>query len=294
MKKVFCNFLFLLSSTAVFSQKTNSRLYFTQGQSIAVTTNISTTISQQAMGQAIDFNMDATALHYFTVTNSTEENFTLHHQVQQIFFTFDGMGQKRNFDSNNEQNLNGPMGKPVKDLLDKKYDMIIDTAGNTLLTMQEKTDTVRKDNRAAMIAGMLRDVAVIALPPEQGKASFFKVLPDTVLTTGSTWIESHKTTEGFRDAAYRIAEITDSVIVVSFASSGTSTTKAEMMGNETTTNLNSNSTGKIILDRSTGIMIEKTETIESSGTTETTFGSLPVSSKTVARTSVNTGGRSVQ
>jgi hypothetical protein len=44
--------------------------------------------------------------------------------------------------------------------------------------------------------------------------------------------------------------------------------------------MNSKSTGKIIVDKATGIMREKTITTESNGNTEASFGTLPVTSKT--------------
>ncbi|MBL7732983.1 MAG: hypothetical protein JNM88_17560, partial [Chitinophagaceae bacterium] len=52
------------------------------------------------------------------------------------------------------------------------------------------------------------------------------------------------------------------------------------MGNETTTTMNNKSTGKIILDRSTGIIREKLINTESTGNTEAPFGTIPVTSKT--------------
>ena len=46
-------------------------------------------------------------------------------------------------------------------------------------------------------------------------------------------------------------------------------------------------TGKIILDKSNMIIKEKTTTTESTGTTESTFGNLPLTSKTVSKITVN-------
>jgi hypothetical protein len=86
-----------------FSQKITGNLRFGQGQTLAVTMTVKTTIAQQAMGQAIDFNVDAGADHSYTVTNTTEENTTLNHGVQHVTFSFDGMGFKVSFDSNKEK-----------------------------------------------------------------------------------------------------------------------------------------------------------------------------------------------
>ena len=99
---------------------------------LEISLKLKTTIAQQAMGQSIDFNVDATGDHSYKVTNTTEDNTTLNHKVQHITFAFDGMGQKTKFDSNVEKDLNGTFGKPVKDILEKKYDIIIDPSGKVM------------------------------------------------------------------------------------------------------------------------------------------------------------------
>jgi len=50
------------------------------------------------------------------------------------------MGQKRAFDSDKKEDLNGMFGKPVKNILSKSYDMIIDPGGKTLMVKPEKLD----------------------------------------------------------------------------------------------------------------------------------------------------------
>lgn len=279
MKK---NLLAALLLTALIgnSQAVSTKLKFEQGQAIQVNLQLKTNIVQQAMGQAIDFNVEANADHSFLVTNATEDNSTLKHSMDRVGFSFDGMGQKRKFDSKEEKDLNGNFGKPVKELLEKKYDMVIDGNGNTLMAIPEKIVLSNDDPRMAIITNMMKDVFDLVQPPKAGGGSFFKILPDSGTVKGKPWTESYALPNGIFNAAYTISEITDSTIVVDFASSSVTITKAEMMGGETTTNLNNKSTGKIIVDRLTGIMREKTMMTDSNGTTETAFGSLPVTSTT--------------
>jgi hypothetical protein len=278
------NKLFLViafcSSSFLFGQKIAGKLSFEQGQALSITLQMKTTITQQAMGQAIDFTVDATGEHGYIVTNTTEDNNTLSHQVKRITFSFDGMGQKRNFDSNNEKDINGPFGKLIKDMLDKKYDMIIDQSGNTLMTVPEKIQLTENDSRMALISNMMKDVFDLVQPPKKGRASFFKVLPESEVGKGDSWTETYEIEGGKYEAAYTLAAITDSLIVIDFTANSKTVTKAEMMGNETTTTMNNKSTGKILVDKATGLIKEKTITTESSGSTEAPFGTLPVTSRT--------------
>jgi hypothetical protein len=270
----------LLSFINANAQSVQPKLKFEQGQTIQVNLQLKTNIVQQAMGQAIDFNVEANADHSFLVTNTTEDNSTLKHSVDRVGFNFDGMGQKRKFDSKEEKDLNGNFGKPVKEILEKKYDMIIDNNGNTMMAIPDKIVLGNDDPRMAIITSMLKDIFDLVQPPKQGSGSFFKVLPDSGSTKGKAWTESYPLSNGLFNAAYTISDITDSTIVVDFASNSVTISKAEMMGGETTTNMNNKSTGRIILDRVTGIIREKTMKTDSNGNTETAFGTLPVTSTT--------------
>lgn len=283
--KVLLGFFTLLTLESL-GQTITGKLTFEQGQQLDVSMKIKTTISQQAMGQAIDFVVDANALHGYTVTNAAQENTTLTHRVNKIGFAFDGMGQKKTFDSNNEKDLNGQFGKPVKDMLEKKYDIIIDSIGTVLLALPEKITLSEGDSRMAVITSMLKDVTDLVQPPQKGAGSFFKIFPAGAASAGATWTTSVMVNGGKVEAAYVINKITDSTILVDFAENSTTVTKAEMMGNPTTTTMNNKSKGTIIVDRQTGIMKEKSFVTESTGNTEATFGTLPVTSKTTVYISV--------
>lgn len=276
----------LVISTSSSGQKVTGKLKFEQGQVLKINMTVKRTIVQQAMGQAIDFTVDAAGIHSYKVTNTTDENSTLRHQVQQINFSFDGMGQKRSFNSREEKDMNGQFGKPIKELLEKKYDIILDTGGKTLMAVPEKIELSQGDSRMAIVTNMLSEMLDLVQPPAKGSASFFKILPDTVAGKGDTWTSSLQTNGGKTDAAYVISAITDSTILIDFVENSVTVTKAEMMGSETSTTMNNKSTGKIILDRLTGIIREKTISTESNGTTESSFGSLPVTSKTTTTISV--------
>ncbi len=278
--------LFAISAIAL-AQKVTGKLKFEQGQTLEVSMKVKSTISQQFGGQAIDFIVDATGKHSYKVTNTTEDNSTLNHQVQRIAFTFDGMGQKMGFDPDKEKDLNGPFGKTVKDMLEKKYDIIIDPAGKVMMAMPEKVVLSEMDSRMAIITSMLKDVLDLVQPPQKGSPSFFKVLPDGEGGKGDSWTTSYQTSSGKVKADYTISDINDSTIVVDFDENSVTITKAEMMGSETTTTMNNKSTGKIILDLVTGIMREKTINTTANGNTEASFGTLPVTSKTTTVITVN-------
>ena len=154
------------------------------------------------------------------------------------------------------------------------------------MAVPEKIELTPGDSRMAIITSMLMEVLDVVQPPAKGKACFFKILPDNEVGKGDTWTTSQETNGGKADAAYVISAVTDSTILIDFVENSVTVTKAEMMGSETTTTMNNKSTGKITLDRITGIIREKTISTESNGTTESSFGNLPVTSKTTTTITV--------
>jgi Family of unknown function (DUF6263) len=271
-----CSHFYMLAG----AQKITGKLRFEQGAQYEISLQAKTTIAQQAMGQTIDFNVEATGIHSYKITNTTDDNTTMNHQLNHVLFSFDGMGQKMHFDSRKEKDLNGPFGKPIRELLDKKYDIIIDSGGTTLAAIPEKIALSNPDSRMALITSMLRDVTELVQPPQKGKFSFFHMLPGKETGEGDAWVINYENESGTYEDAYSVASITDSVVLLNYAGSSSTVVKAEMMGNETTTKFNNKSTGRITVDRATGIIKEKIIDTNSTGTTEGPFGSIPVTSST--------------
>jgi len=245
------------------------------------------TITQQAMGQTIDFNIEATGNHSYRVTNAAGDLTTLHHEVQRILFSFDGMGQKRSFDSDSEKDMNGPFGKTFREIREKSFDMIVDPTGRVLMAFPEKIDIPEPDNRMAFINNMLTEMLDIVQPPEKGSASFFSLLPPNEADTGYSWSDTVKNTSGLFYHQYRISSITDTTVRIAYTGHSVTVTKTEMMGNQATTTMNNKTTGTIITDRLSGIVREKNIVTEGTGNMESAFGTLPVQAKTTQAIKVN-------
>lgn len=281
MKRIFFIALIaLISPSFAFAQKVSGKLVFQQGQVFDIALDVKTKVSQEAGGNAIDFDVTGTAAHAYKVTNATADNSTLHHDVKRVSFKFDGMG-KYSFDSDSKKDIDGLFGASAKDILSKNFDMIIDPSGKALLVKPEKIELAKADDRLAIVFTMLKDVTNVVYPPKRNESSFFKVLPDTAVGLNDSWEDAGKDVSDSFKTVYTLSAFTDSTIIVSMKGNATSVTKAEMMGMQTTTTLKSTYTGNIILDKTTGIIKEKTIITEATGSTEAMGGNLPVTSKTI-------------
>ena len=274
------NIFVLASVTLLRGQTINPAIRFAKGQVLNITLEVRASVAQQAAGQAIDFTADAIALHGYKVTNQAKDQSTLHHETKKIAFNFDGMGQKRSFDSDNKSDMEGPFGEPVKNMLSSPFDMTLDENGNVITVNSGKKSTPAPDDRLAIIFNMLKDITDAVYPPKKGSESFFKVFPARPVNKGDVWTDSAQDETGKYNIEYTLSDVIDSTIVVDFKGSSTTTTKSMVMGREAVTTLNSTNSGKIILDGINGLIREKTITVESNGTTEAMGGTVPVSSKT--------------
>ncbi len=270
----------MLCTITGFGQKVTGKLKLTQGQLLNINMELESTISQEAMGQTIDFNIDGVANHAYKVTNTTDDNSTLHHDVKRIQFNFEGMGQKMPFDSDNPKDLEGPFGKPVKEMLKKSFDIIVDPTGKVLMVQPEKQQAIEMDDRMKLIASMLKDVLSVVEPPAKNSNSFLKVLPDKEVEKGESWTESYETAEGKFNNTYTLTEITDSTLIINYTGTSTTSSKLEIMpGMEISKNLTNKTSGKITLDKATGILRQKTINTESTGTAQGMGGETPITSK---------------
>ena len=277
---LFLTLFVFFAVTLLKGQTINPRIEFTRGQALNIRLEVRSSVAQQAAGQAIDFTADAVALHGYKVVNQAKGQSTLHHATKKIAFNFDGMGQKRSFDSDNKNDMQGPFGGPVNNMLGSSFDVTLDETGNVVTVSSGKKEAPAPDDRLAIIFNMLKDITDAVYPPKKGSSSFFKVFPGRAVNKGDVWTESGENEAGKYNTEYTLSEILDSTIVVDFKGTSTTTTKNIVMGREAVTTLNSTNSGKIILDGVTKLIKEKKVTIESNGTTEAMGSAVPISSKT--------------
>lgn len=279
--------LAFLSCLEVYGQKVSAKLRFTPGDSISVKIELKATVTQQAMGNAISFDTDASALYRYLVLDANNIQSRLRHEGQRIVFSFDGMGRKYSFDSDRPADIQGQFGEPVKEILARKFDMVIDEYGHVLSTQPDSLAPLRASEQLETMMGVMRDLSDLVSPPRKLGASLFGVLPKREIEPGDTWTDSLAGNTGEIKTSYMLTGVTDSTLLIDFTSVGQSVTSTMLMGRETVTTLSSTGTGKIVVDRKTGMLKEKIQNTDYSGAMEAMGNSTPLTSKTTLRIFVN-------
>ena len=278
--------LMLLSFLAQ-AQKVSGKIVFQPGQVLTVNMQSTSTNLVNAMGQEIEMKSEVVADHQFKVTNTNDESHTLSHEINRIQLTSEGMGNTMKFDSQSEKDLNGQIGAPIKEMLTKKYNLVIDASGNTLVAMSEGATDAKPSAEAGMLAQFLGGMSELTQAPKQGEASFFKVLPATEVGVGDAWTNTVDRNGTKLEEAYSIAEINNDFIILNYLSNSNSTTVQENMGMEVTVTMKNKSEGKIKVDRKSGILKEKTITTTATGTAATGYGEFPINATTTSVITIN-------
>ena len=257
MKNFFFVALISLSVNA-FAQKVGNKLTFQKGEKLEITTNMNSTSTSQMMGQSMESTTGSTFQSVYEVGNASPDSASMIVQVKRIKFDAQMMGRNETFDSDNADDLKDNIGKMIKPILDKKYTVTVNTTGTVTSVKDDVDKKSKSSNNNAMIGMMMGGAGSDMSTPKIGDATLFKILPDHEVGKGDTWKSESSSESGKRTTTYTIADITDNDVLIDFTEESTLTNKQQMMGQDASVDVKSKSTGKIILDRKTGLLKQKT------------------------------------
>lgn len=277
---------FLLLALTLSAQRVGN-VTLKKGQVIHVRVEMTNNSFQTAGAQVINFRCNGFAVRNLTCTNISPNRFTIHYEMQELAFTFDGMGQKKSFDSKNEEDLNGPFGPYFKKILSKKYDIILDSSGRIISMLADTTKLPKPDEKMITVTDMLKPI-MDELDFSNLGPSFFTPLPSEDSTILSMpWESSIESATENSTIDYKLNSITDSTVLLDIGIDGKYNNSSEIMGRITKTNQSISGTGKMIVDRRTGLLKTKAYTANSKGTREAMGGTVPINGKVEILVSVS-------
>ena len=285
--RLFASLLLIILTLSAQAQKVVGKLVFQPGQELKVTTKSSMSNLVSAMGQEIEIKTESTVDQVYKVTNTTDENHTLSLEMKRIQLSSEGMGGDVRFDSDSEKDMKGQFGEPVKELLAKKTNLVIDASGNTLMALSEGEVKKSTTNPSDMLAQFVGGISEMTNVPKQGEASFFKLLPATEVGKGDGWTNTIDRNGNKIEEAYSVADINDQIILLNYLSNSSSSRVQENMGMEVTISMKNKTEGKITIDRKTGIVKEKSLTSTATGTVVTGMGEFPINATSNTLITIN-------
>ncbi len=285
MKKVL-SFAFIALAVSASAQKINNKLAFQKGQKLEMLTKINTVVSMEMMGQSLDTKVNATITRIFDVQDATANGATIEHKVKRVQSNFEmPMQGAQTFDSENEKDMKSEGGKAMEKAIKNKYTVTIGADGK-ITGVKADDDNPNKNpvKEDDMMGSAIANMAAGFELPKAGDQFEFAVLPAKELGKGETWTDTANHTK----SVYTVSDITATDVIIDYVQKGTTSRKQDAMGQELTINSTDKVTGKMILDRKSGVMKEKTETIVSEGTMEMGDQSMPMNTKTTKTITVKT------
>lgn len=258
------------------AQKVTNQVRFAKGQKLEMVTKANTVTSMDMMGQAMEVKMDATITRHFDVEDATTNSAVIEHKVKRLQFNVEApMAGTQSFDSENEKDMQGEMGKTVEKSIKNKYKMTVDAAGRVTAVKSDDDNPNKptdKGNSNDMMASALSQMGSGLEMPKVGDSTEFLILPAGDVTKGQSW----KKTAGTLTTTYTVSDINDAAVLVDFVEEGKTTRNQEANSMELTINTNNKTTGKITIDRKTGLLKESSSTIDSEGSMDMMGQSIPL------------------
>lgn len=281
MKQVLFVLLFTISITA-FSQKVSKQLNFPKGQKLEMVTEVKSVMAQEMMGQSMEFNINAVVTRMFDIEDVTPAGAVIEHKVKRMQFNFDGMGQSQSFDSEKEADMKGEMGKIVEKSIKNKYTMTVDQSGKitTVIADDDNPNQPAAKEDADMMGNMMSQFSSGMDIPKIGDVSDLSILPNREVGKGESWIDSlTKDKDEKGKITYTLSDITDNELLIDFTEEKSLVKTQETQGMEITISTKDRTTGKIVLDKKSGLLKQSNSTTNSEGTVEVMGQSMPMTTK---------------
>jgi hypothetical protein len=229
------------------------------------------------MGQSIDSKADFVILNTVEVKDIKDNNYTLTNTYTKILANMNAMGQDMNFDSDKKEDMDGEMGKGLKDLIGKPKNVVIDKNGKIVVN---KTDTTTASS-GGMMAVMMKQLTGNAEETGFGLSEAFRIIPSKAFA-GTSWMDSSSMDGVKKSTKYTIKEIKGTDAIVSVAGILDVDSQTEMQGMPISNKSNGKINGEEIVDLKTGLIKQKNTTVESSGKLEAMGQEIPTTTKVTA------------
>ena len=262
-------------SQGILAQNSHS-LRLKKGQKYVVENTISTKSSTEMQGQKMEANADITSTYNIEVKDVVANNYNLSNTVTGVKMSMSQMGQEMSFDSEKEEDANGPMGSILKDYIKQPKEVLIDKAGNIVPQQSDQ-----KADSTNMILKQLGNFDATGY----GADMAFEPLPGNI-KAGSTWT-SKKDNGGISKTTYfTVKSIAGNLATLAITGDIVSDLKMENQGMEITTKTTGKFTGEEIVDITTGVIQSTTFTTDASGIIGIMGQELPTTSNITTTTTV--------
>ncbi len=229
-----------------------SKVVMKEGQVITAEVSMNMTATQTMQDQPMEMKTDAVSIQTFKVIGMSETGYTLLSTLTKMKLNFDGFGQKQEYDSENKEKQSGMLAGPLNEKINKSDTIQIDLTGALI----EKPESEKKDKKKGG-----RGMGMMFGSNETANLeTAFLIIPSDK-KVGEKW-RITKEKDGIKNIIeYTIESIEGNVVHLSAKQQVKGTKVGEGQGGmQFTTTMNNLSEATLTVDKTTGLVLSKTDT----------------------------------
>lgn len=262
---------FLISSVS-FSQNT---LTLKKGQKFLVETKTSTSSETEVQGNSMETKINSGTTYQIEVADVTDSNYHLNSTITHVEMGMEMMGQEMKMNTDKKEDLDGPLGSGLKDIINKPNSVILTKSGKVVSNTKKSNDNsnpILQQFANYEESGFGAEVTFVPLPSQ--------------IKVGSTWNSEIKTKESSSTITYTAKEINGDLVTLSFKGTVKGENTIEQNGMEIVTKTSGTTAGETIVNIKTGIVQSSNATSDVTGNVEVMGQEMPTSAKTTIITTV--------
>lgn len=249
-------------------------LDFKPGQKFQTDNTVKSTTSMEMMGQQMDIKADVTVVRLLEIKDKKDKLYNIASTITKMATEMDMMGQSVTYDSDKKEDANSEMGKMLKEKINVPASHEMSEDGKII---PAKKDVTKTGDDAAGMASMMKSM---------GLGDDDAILTDDVfiaapknITTGSVWSDSiiAEGQKTYRD--YSVKSVQGNEAMVTIGGKLLTDKKMENQGMEMNLVMESKITGEMTMDITTGVIKQRTITVEGNGNIEMMGQQVPMSTK---------------
>ncbi len=250
-----------------------------QGQKLQLEYTTKAENSMEMMGQQMEITADALITRQLEVTENRDTSYKLSSTITRMKVNSSVMGQSLSYDSDKPEDGNNEMGKMLSEQLNVAREVEVNNNGKPVGAGTPGEAAASGNPMMSLIENM-----GATADESYGANEAFQVLPPN-LKAGDTWMDSSIIEGSKTYRTYTLASVTGNIALITYTGTQEVKKSVEAQGMGGDISMDSKLSGEITLDTATGIVQQRTLTMEGSGTVEAMGQAIPMNSK-VTTTSV--------
>lgn len=262
---------FLTIGIAFAQQQPN--LHLKKGQKFAVENKVVTQSVTEVQGQTMEVNVDASTTYEVQVKDEKNNNYVLSNKISNVKMNMSQMGQEMTFDSDKEEDLNGPIGSALKEYINVPMEVEMDKTGKVI--QSEKSD--ERQSQLAQFGDFESS--------GYGATLVFQALPKD-LAVGKSWKKTTDDDGSVTNVTYTVKSAKGNLITLGLSGDVAIEKTIENQGMEISTKTKGTLSGEQVVDKTTNVIQSNNVTFKTDGTMEVMGQEMPTSATVTSTTSV--------